>query len=185
MTKPKPIWHQQEKESIKAFEAFVIYCELPYVQKESRSCARVGDELGKSEDLIKRWSRNHNWQERIRAYDAMMTDKRQQVTERVYKDDVLQMHERHKTVARTLVAKVIARLNSMTEEQTDGMTIGEMLKMFEVGIKVEKEAIGQPSTIIGNAQFAQLEKALGELGLTLSEVMEQIIAQAVELKEDD
>jgi hypothetical protein len=65
MSEVKP-WVRQHSESPKAYEAFRAYL----LQGATRSLARVEAELGKSHQLISKWSAQWNWVERCRAYDV-------------------------------------------------------------------------------------------------------------------
>ena len=58
-------WERQKGESAQAYEAFSIYLGMG----AERSLSAVAKQLSKSLPLIKRWSREKEWQERIRAYD--------------------------------------------------------------------------------------------------------------------
>lgn len=55
-------WDRRADESFVAYEAFKEYLRL-------RSCAKVGQKLGKSKTLIDRWSSQNDWVARARAYD--------------------------------------------------------------------------------------------------------------------
>jgi hypothetical protein len=56
------IWQRRDTESNPAYEAFRAYMRI-------RSCSKVSQELGKSTTLITRWSSEHDWVERVTAYD--------------------------------------------------------------------------------------------------------------------
>lgn len=56
------IWTRRDKESNPAYEAFRSYMTL-------RSSTKVAEELGKSTTLITRWCAEHDWVERVAAYD--------------------------------------------------------------------------------------------------------------------
>ena len=58
-------WERQKGETPQAFEAFSIYRDMG----SSRSTAKVGRKLGKSKNLMDRWSSRWEWVERARAYD--------------------------------------------------------------------------------------------------------------------
>ena len=56
------VWQRRDSESNPAYEAFRTYMKL-------RSTTKVAAELGKSVTLITRWCGEHDWVERITAYD--------------------------------------------------------------------------------------------------------------------
>jgi hypothetical protein len=57
-------------ESAPAFAAFRAYCTMG----STRSIRLVARALGKSAQLIARWSSHWNWQERVRAYDNFVSE---------------------------------------------------------------------------------------------------------------
>ena len=73
--KDEKAWERQPKESARAYEAFDLYLKMG----PERSLRKVGQELGKSNTLISRWSSAWNWQERCRDYDNYL--KRQELEE--------------------------------------------------------------------------------------------------------
>lgn len=58
-------WMQRDNESSKAYAAFCVYRDLG----PDRSLDKVVQKLAKSVQLFKRWSSQHNWVERARAWD--------------------------------------------------------------------------------------------------------------------
>lgn len=62
-SKAKP-WERQENETVKQFEAFVCYRDM-----EERSQEKVAKVLGKSAQLMSRWSSANNWVERVAAWE--------------------------------------------------------------------------------------------------------------------
>lgn len=59
-------WEQQAKESSRAFAGFVCYRDLGL----QRSCAKVADELKIATSSVLELSKRHDWQNRVRAWDA-------------------------------------------------------------------------------------------------------------------
>jgi hypothetical protein len=59
-------WERLETDTDKSFEAFCIYRDMG----ASRSLSKVGQKLGKSGALIERWSTQHDWQNRVVAFDT-------------------------------------------------------------------------------------------------------------------
>ena len=58
------LFEQQPRESAKAFAAFSLYLGLG----DERSAQAVAHKLGKSDQLIRRWSAQHRWVGRVDAY---------------------------------------------------------------------------------------------------------------------
>ena len=67
------VWERQTGESREAYEAFSLYRDMG-ADGGKRSLQSVSNELSKSLTLMKRWSANHNWIERARAYDFHVED---------------------------------------------------------------------------------------------------------------
>src|SRR4051794_21328364 len=59
-------WLRQPDESDPAFTAFACYRDMG----GRRTVRSVAQELRKSASLIARWSSQHTWQQRVRAWDA-------------------------------------------------------------------------------------------------------------------
>ncbi len=78
MKQPK-LWDRWPKESPPAFAAFGIYRDMG----RDRSCAKVGQELGKSKTLMDRWSRVNMWVARAQAFDDNLDKGRQLTLERL------------------------------------------------------------------------------------------------------
>ncbi len=67
----KELWHKQPDESPEAYAAFRAYRDLG----SERSTAKVARKLGKSKQLMDRWSSRHGWVARAAAFDARVTSK--------------------------------------------------------------------------------------------------------------
>ncbi|MGH8965906.1 MAG: hypothetical protein ACRDXB_11340 [Actinomycetes bacterium] len=59
-------WERRDGETTPAFEAFRTYRDLG----AGRSIRTVREALGKSSQLLERWSSTHDWVARVRAFDA-------------------------------------------------------------------------------------------------------------------
>jgi hypothetical protein len=68
------LWDQQAKESGRAFSVFIAYRD----QGLRRSCNSVAAHLKMSHSSVLELSKRHNWQERVKAWDAYV-DKENQV----------------------------------------------------------------------------------------------------------
>lgn len=69
-----PLWERLDTDTDKSFEAFCIYRDMG----ANRSLRKVAEKLSKSETIINRWSMNHNWQERVTAFDTHQDSLRQE-----------------------------------------------------------------------------------------------------------
>jgi hypothetical protein len=59
-------YRRQPEETPKAFDAFVLYRQMP---ASERSLEKVGQKLGKSTALIERWSAKYKWVSRVAVWD--------------------------------------------------------------------------------------------------------------------
>lgn len=114
-------WERQKGESAQAYEAFFIYLGMG----AERSLSAVAKQLSKSLPLIKRWSREKEWQERIRAYD---NDVEKQARKKVIADRKA-MTERHIGIAMQLQKKALEALGSLSVEDMTPKDIKEYIKM--------------------------------------------------------
>lgn len=73
-------WERQKGETVQAFEAFELYCELG----DERSIRKVAQKLGKSQQLLSRWSSRWEWQKRSRDYDNELKRKEVQEQKKAY-----------------------------------------------------------------------------------------------------
>lgn len=114
-------WERQKGESAQAYEAFSIYLGMG----AERSLSAVAKQLSKSLPLIKRWSREKEWQERIRAYDNDVEKQARRKAVAARKD----MVDRHIGIAMQLQKKALEALGSLSVEDMTPKDIKEYIKM--------------------------------------------------------
>lgn len=114
-------WERQKGESAQAYEAFSIYLGMG----AERSLSAVAKKLSKSLPLIKRWSREKEWQERIRAYDNDVERQARRKAVAARKD----MVDRHIGIAMQLQKKALQALGSLSVEDMTPKDIKEYIKM--------------------------------------------------------
>ena len=114
-------WERQKGESAQAFEAFSIYLGMG----AERSTRAVAQKLGKSASLIQRWSREKEWQERIRAYDNDIEKQARKKAVASRKD----MVDRHIGIAMQLQKKALQALKELSVENMTPKDIKEYIKM--------------------------------------------------------
>ena len=122
-------WERQPDESAKAFEAFVTYRDMG----PDRSIQRVARECTKSVSLIKRWSRERGWTERIRAWDNNLTE----AARKKARKEVEDMQRRHIDIGRYMQSKAVRALDKMPEES---ITPRDATTLAKLGIEVERMA---------------------------------------------
>lgn len=98
-------------ESAKAYEAARVYFRMD----ANRSTAKVGQELGKTKDLMDRWSSQHDWVERSREYDQALAQEAAAAHTQKYLADL----EAHRTRASeagkalySVAGKLLQQLNA-------------------------------------------------------------------------
>lgn len=154
--KPQP-WERRENESVKAYEAFVLYREMG----SDRSIRAVAQRLGKSNALISRWSCNYNWQERIRAYDN--ENEAQDYAER--RKEATEARKRQMQIAMRLEKTALEALKNIKPEDLSPKDIKEFLRL---ATDIESRAITSVEAI------EKLEKYGVNTDTISDEVREQV-----------
>lgn len=132
--KGEAAWERQKGESPQAYKAFSTYRDLG----EERSQQLVSQQLGKSRQLISRWSSQWNWIERVRLYDNSLQRE-------AYKKAVKglsEMHTRHIKTAVLMQKKAVEALSKLEPEQMSPKDIKEFVRMAS-----ELERISRHATI--------------------------------------
>lgn len=141
-------WERQKGESDKAYQAFSTYLEMG----SERTYTAVAAKLQKSCTLIRRWSSNWNWRERIRAYDnSLEKEARKKAVA-----DRKAMMERHIGIAMQLQKKALEALGSLSVEDMSPKDVKEYLKMATELERVNRtlEEAEERSKSGGKAQLA-------------------------------
>lgn len=180
MAKKKGPWERQSKESNQAYEAARLYFE----KRIDRSLSSVGKRLGKSQDLMERWSSRWSWVDRAAAYDAHMDQIEQDARESALVTDAAKWAERQRslkerefTLAEALLTKAEMMLKFPLQTQKvekDGkMTIinpadwslRDAAKLLETASKVARLSAGMVTEKTSNEVTMRMshEDALSEL----------------------
>lgn len=137
------VWDKRDNESAIAFEAFARY------RDAQESHAQVAAALGKSLQLMYRWSREHAWSARRDAYIAQRDRVATQAQLRAIGEaeaertrEIAAMNERHIKVARAIMGKIAKRLTDMTDADVAAMEPKDVARWVEVAVKVERLARG-------------------------------------------
>ena len=149
-------WEQQPDESLKQFDLFTRYRDLP---TRERSLALVGRQWGVSTSYLERLSAQLEWVRRVTAFDQEQDRIRQ--ASRVRR--IREAHDRQAEVAATIMRKVAERL-----EMIDITSIkpSDVARLLEVASRVERAALGilpddvpihQPSVINADEIRAMLK----------------------------
>ena len=120
-------WERQKGETPQAFEAFSIYRDMG----SSRSTAKVGRKLGKSKNLMDRWSSRWEWVERARAYDNDL--ERQERAEAA--KDLKEARKRQRKTGYFMQKKATEALDRLNVEDLDANAI---IRLIVEGAKLER-----------------------------------------------
>lgn len=157
-------YSKKTNESAEAFEAFAAYRDAGVV----RSLVLVAEKLGKSEQLISRWSSKHNWVKRVHAYDAEL-DRRKRLVDLT---EVERMRKRQIKLALGMQDLGAIELWKMLKEAQEKAEVRgsldekTILKLIEQGSKLERLNRGEPGEIVQSAG----EGGLDLTGLSLDEL---------------
>lgn len=130
-------WERQPGEGIKAFEAFNTYM----LMGTSRSLSKVAHELGKSSQLMSKWSSLWNWVDRATAWDI----EQENLARKDQIEAIKKMRKRHATLATQMLAKVTRKLSQMSEDE---LTPQDMKAWVETASKLERLSRGDTSEVI-------------------------------------
>lgn len=133
---PEP-WEQQENEGPMPFEAFQIYRDMGL----SRSLAKVGEKLGKSETLMSRWSSDHNWVERAKAWDG----EQDRILRAEQIEDIKNMRKRHADIAVEMLNKAWEAVKHLPAEELNAVAIS---RLVEVASRLEQKSRGDTTDAV-------------------------------------
>ena len=127
-------WERLPNEGRKAYAAFCIYKDLGL----ERSYKKVAEVLHCSIQLVGKWGRDWEWQNRIRAYEENL--EREKLKQKVKNRQ--EMEERHAKVAQLLQAKLVERLQGLSASE---LSPADVAKWLDVAVKVERLSMGAPT----------------------------------------
>jgi hypothetical protein len=131
-------WQQQPNESIKAFQAFVVYRNL---ETNERSLQRVSSELAKSLPLIKRWSARHDWIERVALWDDYQELRRLEARIEARR----KMDERHLKIISAAMTKVVEAVQQ-TDPAELAKNFSQQMTWLSELIRLERLIRGEPES---------------------------------------
>lgn len=158
------VYDRQAGESDKAFEAFVLYRDIG----ASRSLDTVAQKLAKSLPLIKRWSAQYGWVERVSAYDDYLDAQARKKFEADTIKRKVDMLRRHALTGKILQQKGVDYLSSKGVDRSS-----DAVAAIKAGVTIERQSEGLPEYMmeIVNAddneiarQYAALLAEIGGVG---------------------
>lgn len=136
--KYKPqLWEMQPSDTPKSWEAFQVYRDLG----KSRSLKKVAEELKKSETIIGRWSGQHNWQERIAAWEA----EQDRLIRIELTKDIGAMRKKHADLAHSMLVKAARALKAIPDNE---IKASDVSRMVEIATKLERISKGDVGEVI-------------------------------------
>jgi hypothetical protein len=130
-------WDRQPGEGTKAWVAFCVYRDL---DPATRSLSKVAQELGKSKVLMGRWSSHWRWVGRVRAWESEK-DRQKRAGELKALED---MDRRQVAMGRLMQSKGIERLNAMSPDEVQLLSVSEVIRLIETGVRLERIGRGDP-----------------------------------------
>ena len=131
------LWEQQENEGKEAFEAFQIYRDMGV----SRSLSAVAQQLNKSKTLMGRWSGDHNWVERAKAWDG----EQDRILRAEQIKDIKKMRQRHADLAVEILEKAWEGIRHLPAEELNAVAIS---RLVEVASRLEQKSRGDTTDAV-------------------------------------
>ena len=143
------LWERQPGESAKAFEAFCIYRDMGV----SRSARKVSEKLGKSRQLLSRWSAQYSWVDRVDAWDAEQ-DRLNRIQQQ---KEIAKMRKKHADLGAVMVGKAVLALSQLKLEE---MSASDIARFAIEGTKIERISRGDVSEVIEERDGGTAEPAV-------------------------
>lgn len=134
-------WDRLERETSKQYEAFCEYRDMG----PSRSLRAVAEKLGKSEQLMSRWSAQNKWVYRAAEWDDEQDRTEREIAQKEMAKEIRMMRKRQAETGKYMQVKAMRALSKLPEEE---MKAGEISKLIDVGAKLERTARGDVGEVI-------------------------------------
>lgn len=139
-------WQQLPEESGKAYHAFSLYLHTGAYRSLENTTKALGKDKGYVKQLEK-WSSTYNWKARVNAWDVYVG----RLIERQSIENALAMADRHVQQARDIQEKTCEQLMSL---DLAVLKPSELLRLWEIAIKIERESCKLQSEFIHNKKDA-------------------------------
>jgi hypothetical protein len=135
-------WDRQKGESRQAYAAFVAYRDIGATRTQNK----VAAQLGKSSQLMARWSTRWAWIERVDAWDAQLEREAQVAA-------LAEARQRGRDIiksAQFVQALALQRFKKLHEDPNEiaKVKVRDALSMLVEGVKMEKIERGEPTEIV-------------------------------------
>lgn len=175
----RELWERQQGEPARAFAGFVTYRDMPLAERgtgvaHTRHCELTGVPVARPTWFA--WVSRYRWHERVEAYDLFIDRRVQQ--ERLAA--IRKMQERHVAVSGLMQNIGVKKLNHLqTKVELDpesGVTVDQSLKLLESGIKLERQARGEPTEVVQHRGDPEHPMAMVDVGKLLSDRLRDMAA---------
>lgn len=146
----KNLWDQHPKETSKAFSVFLAYRDLGL----RRSCNAVASQLSMNASSVLELSKRHNWQERVRAWDAYLD----QETQLNQINQIKEMKERQIKLALNAQEVASRGLKSLLASNTT-FKPDSLSKLLDTGCRLERLNRDEPEQnleVLNQSKFDNL-----------------------------
>jgi hypothetical protein len=162
-------------ESARAFAAFCTFRDMG-----SGRSVRAAERLHKGGDQKPRqnasgrwwiWAARFQWVSRALLWDA----EQDRIKRAAAREELIAMSKRHVQMAMLFQSKVIDRLQSFTSEDVARLTPLELIRWFEIAVKIEREARGiqDASKVNWSVVVAEVRAMADQHGVDFNELMEE------------
>lgn len=134
-------WERLESEGTKPYEAFAIYRDMG----RERSLSKVAEQLQKSDTLIGRWSRTHDWVKRAAAWDDEQDRIAREIAQKEQAEEIKKMRKRHSALAKKMLDTAEEVLAAIPRNEIKASDIS---RMVDVASKLERISRGDAGEIV-------------------------------------
>lgn len=129
-------YNKLPEESAKAFEGFTTYLSMG----SGRSLQKAADQLGKSKDLLERWSSKYFWVERCAIFDK---EREMELLDDL-KEVARKANLEHVKLAQEMVALGMARFKMIDKNnfRKSEIPIYEARLLVQTGVQMERDGLG-------------------------------------------
>lgn len=140
----KAPWARQPGETDKAFESFAWYRDMG----PGRSIPKVCREHSKNESLLKRWSAQNRWGERVSAWD----DENDRQTRYAFAKGITDMRRKHIDAANEMLTKALEHMRRISSID---VSLADVARAVDTAVKIERLSRGEPTEFAeGRAEFS-------------------------------
>ena len=136
-------WEQRDDETAPAFEAFAVYRDLGPERSQTMTARR----LGKSRQLLGKWSVRHDWAARVREYDADVDAERRAA----HLADRLKSDDQHFQLGERMLNRVRREVQRL-EESDEPIPPAYLAALAKAGSYLQRLGLGEATSISESKQ---------------------------------